>query len=148
MRYLYEFEVFKNEGFLVAYPFDFEGATQGLNEKELSLMVADWLKSEIEHRLMHHRDIPVATYGNKPQEGGRIMLVAIEASLDAINAVPAYQAAEILGVSRGRVSQMLGSCLLEGYKRGRDAFVTVESINARLKEAPKAGRPKKNVMMG
>lgn len=47
----------------------------------------------------------------------------------------------MLGVSRGRVSQMLAAGQLEGFRRGRATFVTRESVKARLVEAPKAGRP-------
>ena len=51
----------------------------------------------------------------------------------------------MLGVSRGRVSQMLAAGQLEGFRRGRAMFVTRESVKARLAEAPKAGRPHREV---
>ena len=142
MLYIYEFEVFQSEGYLVAIPFDFDGATQGRNEKEVAEMAADWLKLEIEYRLIDNQKIPEASFGNEPQKGGRSMIVAVEASLDTINAVQAYQAADMLKVSRGRVSQMLSVGLLKGFRKGRDAFITLDSINARLNEMPKVGRPR------
>ena len=74
---------------------------------------------------------------------GRILLVAVEASLDTVPAVTASEAAELLGVSRARVSQMLKSGLLMGFRKGRDSFITRYSVDARLREKPKAGRPKK-----
>lgn len=140
--YVYEFEIIKGEEYLLAFPFDFEGGTQGKDEKEIAEQAADWLKTEIEHRLMHEIEIPEATFGNTPTDGGRVMIVAIDASLDTVNTVPAYKAAEMLGVSRGRVSQMMSNGLLDGFKRGRDAFVTTESIAARKKDTPPAGQPK------
>ena len=143
MLYTYEFEVFESEGWFVALPFDMDGGTQGKDIKEVILMAADWLRMDIEYRLMHDVTIPEATFGNEPKEGGRILLVAIEVSLETIDAVPAYQAAEMLGVSRGRVTQMVTAGLLEGFRKGRDAFVTLGSINARLVDTPKAGRPRK-----
>ena len=142
MLYVYEFEVFKSEHFFIAVPFDFLGATQGEDERDIAKMAADWLKLEIEHRLIGNREIPESSFGNKPQKGGYLMVVAIEAGIDTINAVPAHEAAEILGVSRGRVSQMISMQYLMSFKKGRDVYVTIDSINARLQESPKAGRPK------
>jgi len=145
MLYIYEFEVCQSEKYLVAVPFDFEGATQGKDEKEVVEMAADWLRLEIEHRLMNNQEIPEGTFGNSPQIGGHILIVAIEASLDTIDAVQAYKAADMLKVSRGRVSQMISAGLLKGFRKGRDAFITVDSIDARLKDSPKAGRPKQTL---
>lgn len=145
MLYVYEFELFKEEdGWILAFPFDFNGGTQGADVAEATEMAADWLKLEIEHRLMNGEDIPEATLGHEPlREGGRILLVAIEASLDTVPAVTASEAAELLGVSRARVSQMLKAGLLKGFRKGRDSFITRYSVDARLREKPKAGRPKK-----
>lgn len=145
MLYVYEFELFTGQdGWIIARPFDFEGATQGADVAEASEMAADWLRTEIEYRLMDSRDIPEATLGHEPaRKNGRNLLVAVEASLDGIPAVPASEAAKILGVSRARVSQMRKACLLQGFRKGRDTFITKDSIDARLREKPKAGRPKK-----
>ena len=56
--------------------------------------------------------------------------------------VSASQAAQDLGVSRGRVTQMMDAGILEGFRSGRSTYITVESINARKLSTPKAGRPK------
>ena len=83
---------------------------------------------------MDGRDIPEATFGHEPtHEDGRILLVAVEASLDTVPAVTASEAAELLGVSRARVSQMLKSGLLMGFRKGRDSFITRYSVDARLR---------------
>ncbi|MCL2807010.1 MAG: helix-turn-helix domain-containing protein [Coriobacteriia bacterium] len=145
MLYVYEFEVFESEGSLLAFPFDFGGGTQGDTEKEIAEMAADWLRVDIEHRLIHGIALPEATFGNKPKHGGRILLVAIEVSLDTIDAVAAHEAADMLGVSRGRITQMVSSGVLEGFRKGRDAYVTVDSIEARLADTPTAGRPRKEL---
>jgi len=146
MLYVYEFELFKGQQFLLVYPFDFEGGTQGGDEREAAEMAADWLKTEIEYRLMHGLAIPEPTFGHSPQRDGRILIVAIEASRDTVDTVPAHEAAEMLGISRGRVSQMLSAGVLDGFKKGRDAFVTTASIRARLKQTPQAGRPRKTTI--
>ncbi|MDR2714689.1 MAG: helix-turn-helix domain-containing protein [Coriobacteriales bacterium] len=147
MHYVYEFEIYESEGKLVALPFDMNGGTQGGTPREAAFMATDWLRLDIEHRLMNGLEIPKATFGNEPQQNGRILLIAIEASLDTISAVAAYKAADMLGVSRGRVSQMVSAGLLDGFRKGRDAFVTTDSIAARLAERPKAGRPSKKLAL-
>lgn len=143
MLAVYEFELFEDDGFVLAFPFDMEGGTQGCDVKEASEMAADWLKSELEHRLMTGEPFPEATFGNEPQHDGRIAIVAVDADVDTVETVAASDAAEMLGVSRPRVSQMLANGMLVGYRKGRGTFVTLESVKARLSENPKAGRPRK-----
>lgn len=144
MLYVYEFELFEEDDYILAFPFDFIGGTQGINYAEASAMAADWLRTEIEQRLMRSEPIPEATLGNEPQNHGRILLVAVEVNLKDINTVSAKDAANLLGISKSRVSQMLKSGQLAGYREGRDTFVTLDSIKARIASSPSAGRPKAN----
>lgn len=138
MLYVFEFElVEEGDGWVVSYPFDFEGATQGFGLAEASEMSADWLKAMLEHRIMTGESIPDATLGNAPKRGGRVLLVAVEASLETVGVVSAKDAAEMLGVTKGRVSQLLKAGKLLGYRKGRDVFVTTDSVNARLEYMPK-----------
>lgn len=57
--------------------------------------------------------------------------------------VSATEAAEMLGVNRARVNQLLNSGQLEGCKVGNTWQVYRYSVEARLIEKPKGGRPKK-----
>ncbi|MBQ6524438.1 MAG: HicB family protein, partial [Atopobiaceae bacterium] len=68
---------------------------------------------------MHDEDIPVPTFGNEPQHGDRVVVFAVEAGLDTVRKVTASEAARMLGVSPGRVTQMLGANQLEGWREGR-----------------------------
>lgn len=43
---------------------------------------------------------------------------------------------------RGRVTHMLDSGILDGFRRGRRTYVSVKSIEKRLASNPGAGRPK------
>lgn len=139
---VYEFELFEDEGAICAFPYDLEGGTFGAGWKEAAEMAADWLKGELEHMLMAGQEPPEATFGHEPvHEGGRVAIVAVEADLSKMSTVSGARAAEMLGVSRPRVTQMVKSGQLEGWRDGRDLRVTTESIDARLAEAPKAGRP-------
>ena len=48
----------------------------------------------------------------------------------------------MLGVSAGRVTLILDSGILQGYRRGRRTYVTVESIEGRAATHPGTGRPR------
>ena len=143
MQYTYEFEVVKNDEWLTAVPFDMPGGTQGKDWEEVALMAAEWLKADIEHRLMHGVAIPKATFGNTPLAGGARVIVSTNASLDKVESVSAAKAARMLEVTPARITHMIRDGLLDAYKDGHNTFVTVASIEARLAEPRKAGRPKK-----
>ena len=49
---------------------------------------------------------------------------------------PATEAAALLGVSRPRITQLISAGGLEGYRQGRNTYVTKASIQARLDERP------------
>ena len=79
MFYVYEFEVFEDEGFLLAFPYDMDGGTQGTDLRDVCEMAADWLQTEMEHREMHGLSIPEPTFGNEPRNGGKNVIVAVRA---------------------------------------------------------------------
>jgi len=141
MRYTYEFEFYPGEKYLLAVPFDFEGGTFGDGPKDTAETAADWLIETINDYLLRQKQLPEPTYGNQPVKGGLVALISVDASRDSIETVFACDAANMLGVSRARVTQLLNKGLLEGYRNGRTTFITLDSIKARLEESPKAGRP-------
>ena len=143
MLCVYEFEVFKDEGFYLAFPFDMGGGTQGRDMEEVSKMAADWLKLEMEHRAMHDEPFPKATFGNKLQHGGERLVVAVEAGKETVPRVTQADAARRLGVTPGRVSQMVANLQLESFEYDGRTWITLYSVEARLAERPKAGRPRK-----
>ena len=71
MLHVYEFEVFEDDGMLLAVPYDMDGGTQGRDMREVAEMAADWLQLEMEHRAMRNLPFPEATFGNTPRNGGR-----------------------------------------------------------------------------
>ncbi|MCL2529028.1 MAG: helix-turn-helix domain-containing protein [Coriobacteriia bacterium] len=146
MMYIYEFEFFESEGYLIVYPFDMEGATQGRELQEAVEMAADWLRTDIQYRLMYNEPLPKPTFGNTPKEGGTVVVIAVEAGLDTIRRVSASEAARLLNVSPARVSHMIRDGLLTSFKDGYNVWVTMDSIEARLREPRKAGRPKKEAV--
>ena len=146
MVHVYEFEVFKDKDMYLAFPFDMQGGTQGKTIEEACRMAADWLQTEMEYREMNGEEIPKATFGNEPIHGGRTLIVSVNAGKNTVDKVSASDAARMLGVSPGRVTQMINAGLLQAFRDGHKTWGTVDSINARLESTPKAGRPKKAAM--
>ena len=147
MLHVYEFEIFEGDnGLLLSFPYDLEGGTQGGDFKEACEMTADWLQSEMEHRAMHNIPFPNATFGNKPRHKGQNIIVAVNAGVHTVAKVLPSEAARMLGVTPGRVTQMVASGLLESFETEGRSWITINSIEARLAEHPKAGRPRKKEM--
>lgn len=140
---VYEFEVFTEEGIYVAVPYDLEGATQGRDFNDVCLMAADWLRLTIEEHEIQGLEMPDPTFGNTPRYGGTNVVFGVSAGLETIEKVTASEAARMLGVSQSRISQMIKSAQLEGWQEGRNTYVTLDSVQARLAEKPRAGRPRK-----
>ena len=143
MFYMQEFEIIKDDGLYIALPFDLPGGTQGDSLGNATKMAGEWLHDEMVHSLMSGTPLPQPTFGNAPLQGGRIVLVGMEATLSDVPSVSASEAASRLGVSRPRITKMLQTGQLEGWKDGRNTRVTIASIDARLAGRPNAGRPKK-----
>ena len=142
MFYTYEFEVFESDGLLVAVPYDMDGGTQGEDWEDLGDMVSDWLRGEINYRLMQGKGLPPRTFGNSPRKGGTNIVVSVQAGLDTVERVTAADAARMLGVTPGRVSQMLSTGQLVGWRDGHSSYVTRDSLEARMKAGSKVGRPR------
>ncbi len=141
MLRIYEFEIFEEDGLFIALPFDFPGGTQGTTFENACEMAAEWLQSECEQRSMRGETFPAQSFGNCAKNGGRTVIVAVNAGKETIAKVRASRAAEMLGVTRGRVSQMVSAGLLDSWREDGIVWVTKSSIQARLDDAPKPGRP-------
>ena len=144
MLYLREFEITEpdSNGLCAVIPFGLPGATQGEGFDEAMEMAADWLYHTIQDDLIRGEDIPEAHFGNEPENGGKIVTIAVDVDLSRSDAVTAADAARILGVSTARVAQMCANGQLSSWRDGTKRMVLRDSVNARLAENPKAGRPK------
>ena len=131
MLYLYEIEIFKDDDYYIAVPFDFEGATEGFSKQECLEMAADLLTSEIQHRLMHRDNLPEPTIDNSPQYEGKIYSLAIDTGIGAIPRMLKSEAARTLGISQGRVTQLVKSGKLETFSYQGREYVTKASVDAR-----------------
>ncbi len=121
--------------------------TYGDTYEDAVYMAADAMKTYVASLLMDGKQPPRYTKYDCPN-GSECVNVFFETEQDYVidgETVSAAQAARDLGVSKGRITQMLDAGLLEGYRDGRQTYISVNSIAARKKEAPKAGRPRKAV---
>ncbi|MEE1045249.1 MAG: hypothetical protein U0L51_07155 [Olegusella sp.] len=132
----YEFEFIYEEGGYSVIPYELEdfGGTQGDDYNEACFMAADWLKCVLEDIAMMGKEAPQATFDHKPRYGGTNVVIGVEAGLETVRKMSASEAAEVLGVSRSRISQLIKACLLYGYRDGRNTWVTCDSVEARLKD--------------
>lgn len=144
MQYTYEFEIYKNKRQFVAECKDFGIVTQGKNIEQAYEMSEDILKLTIEEYLMNDKPLPNPTYCTQAVNGGLIAVITVDVDIRDIKALTAKEAAKHLGVSTGRISQLVNNGLLEGFKRDGISWITIDSINARLADKPKKGRPSKD----
>lgn len=145
MLYLREFEITEpdDNGLCAVLPFGLPGATQGEGFDDAMEMAADWLYHTVQDTLIRGEEVAEPHFGNDPENGGKVVTVAVDVDLSRADAVTAADAARILGVSTARVAQMCEKGLLASWKDGSRRMILRDSVNARLAEAPKAGRPRK-----
>lgn len=141
-----EFEFVQDGRFIECWPF-FPGrvdGTQGEDFDDAVEMAADWLRIIVLDHLMKGEVVPKPPLENEPIRGGRIVTIAVEASLADVPAITAVEAAGLLGVSTARVTQLAKAGALDSWKVGRTRMVSIESVQLRLAEERKAGRPSKS----
>ena len=141
--YICEFEFVEDVGVVIAWPFwpGREAGTEGADLHDAVDMAADWLREVVLDELAKGHEIPDLVVGNEPSRGGRIIAVAVDASLKDVPSMSLDEAAERLGISRPRVSQLCRDGLLDSWKVGSARRVSVESVENRLAGEHRPGRP-------
>lgn len=143
MVYVWEFEFVQGDGFVDAIPCGNLGeGTFGDDLDDAVASAADWLMGVVDDHLMGRRDLPPMDFGFNPEHGGRIIAVAVSRELGDIPAMTAADAAREMGVSTARVAQLVKAGLLDSWRDGSRRMVSMASVEARIEEAPRAGRPK------
>ena len=136
MIYIREFEFYPSEsGQIIAEPCDMEGGTFGSDLRDAVESASDWLYETVLDNLANHKVPEGGKLSHSPKHGGRIIAVSIKCDLSHADAVTAADAA--------RVAQMCLNGKLTSWKEGAKRMVLRSSIEARLEECPKAGRPRK-----
>lgn len=111
-------------------------------------MGADAAKTYVASLLGHGDAVPEPQRHRCPS-GTEDVMVFFETDPSYIidgDVVSAAEASRMLGVSAGRITHMLDAGVLDGYREGRRTWISVASIEGRLSETPKAGRPRKAQM--
>lgn len=143
MFYVCEFEFVESPHGVTALCLnEWHGATSGEDFADAGECAADWLACMVDDCLMNDRPLPPIELGHEPMEGGKVIALAVSRELSDIPAMTAAEAARRLGVSSARVAQLINSGLLDSWKDGTRRMVSEASVQARLEDSPKAGRPK------
>ena len=143
MTYTYEADIEQSEGgWLVtvrAFPGCFGG---GRSVGKACENAAQALRLFIAEYIGSGRKLPRSTFRNPPRV---VLCVEVDAGfVDASRCMGTKQAAEELGVTPGRVSQLVRSGLLEAVEVDGRRMVTIASVNARKDNPPAPHRPKRS----
>jgi excisionase family DNA binding protein len=145
-RYVYEVELRPDDdGYCVSVP-DLDGCfTEGDSVADALNMADDALKTFVATLLKCGDPIPGPTFGHIAPEGGMVVALSFETDVSYIvDEVSPSEAAEILGVSRPRVSHMIRDGILHATSIGGSTKVTLASVDAYMAGPRRAGRPKKS----
>lgn len=122
--------------------------TCGDDYRDAAFMAADAARTWVASALRHGEAVPDYFKADAP-DGSERLPVFFEADESYIvdgEVVSAAQAARDLGVSAGRVTQMIDTGLLDAYRNGRRTFVTQESIDRRKADRRGTGRPRREAL--
>lgn len=141
MDYIYEAELEQVEGDWLCTVPKFEGAFGGgATVRKAVGNCAEALRLAIAEALDEGAPLPRATFHNPPRV---VMCVEVGEHYVRESAyMTVKQAAEELGVTSGRVSQLLKAGQLEAVTVGGRRMVTIASVNDRLSNPPAPHRPK------
>lgn len=145
--YVCEFEFVQDGDMVLAWPFwpGRTAGTEGYGLGDAIAMAADWLRIVVQDDLMRGNEVPPVGFGHEAKRGGRVIAVAIDTSLADVPSVTAAEAARMLGVSTARVAQLCKAGQLDSWKVGGTRMVSLESVDARLGEAARPGRPRREL---
>lgn len=147
MIFIREFEFYESENCMLATPCDMEGGTFGKDLQDAVAMAVDWLEGAAQYALINDKPLEGGKFGHGPVHGGKIIAVSVNCDLNRIDAVTAADAARMLGVSTARVAQMCESGQLTSWRDGTKRMVLRDSVNVRLAQHPKPGRPRKSAAL-
>jgi predicted RNase H-like HicB family nuclease len=150
MRYVYEVVLTPDEEasefYNVTVP-DLDGClTFGKGVVEALNMADDALKTFVAVLLKYGDTVPEPTFGHKAPKGGMVVALSFDTDVSYLmDEVSPSKAAEMLGVSRSRVSHMIRDGVLHASTVAGETRVTLESVNAYQESPRRAGRPRKEL---
>ena len=149
-RYVYEATLEKEDSgkYYVYFP-ELEGAyTSGDDIYDAVKKAGEVLELTIATYLDDGQSLPVPQFrGNE----GDLIRIGISVMVtnemrERMKCVTPSEAAKMLGVSKGRISQMLNAGILQSIPFGNERLVTLASVNLRLSSQRLNGRPRKAVV--
>jgi excisionase family DNA binding protein len=144
MRYVYE-AIFTSEeggGYSVDFP-DLQGCfTCGDDFADAVEMAVDVLTFMLAGAEIDEAPIPLARFKHHLSTNQERVIIGVDTNNYPIEVSTAH-AAEIRGVTDGRIRQLIASGELEARKNGRDYLVSYASLKNNIKNKRPAGRPKK-----
>lgn len=141
MRYVYDAVIERDEdGYAVSFPQFPEAVTFGATREEASRRAAEVLVLALAERIEEGGEIP------SQERVAEVLSVGVEVTGDDIDkskCLTIDQAAQELGVSAGRVSQLASSGKLTAVTFGKRRMVTIASVNERKANPSLPSRPRK-----
>lgn len=128
-------------GCVPAFPLECGVSSGGDSIKEAAENIAAALRFAIADYIEQGKKLPHAVFSNPPKT---ILCVEVDSSfVKSTKCMTVTQAAEELGISQGRASQLINSGGLDGVIVNGKRMVTIASVNERKKNPPAAHRPRK-----
>lgn len=141
MRYTYEAVIERDaDGWSVSFPQLPDAVTYGATREEAIGRAADALTLSLVERVEDGGGVP------RQEHAAEVVSVSVEVTGDDIErskCMTMGEAAEELGVTPGRVSQLAKAGALDAVTMGGRRLVTIASVEARKADPPAAHRPRK-----
>lgn len=145
MNYTYDAVIERDEsGYAVSFPQFPEAVTFGATREEAARRAAEVLVLTLAERIEDGGELPAQ------ERVTEVLAVNVEVTGDAIDQSKCYtveQAAEELGVTAGRVSQLASAGKLQAVTFGKKRMVTIASVNERKANPPVANRPRRQAAL-
>ena len=130
----------KTDSYLVESPdFNLDFCFIGNRDEAIEALAAE-LKTTLQNTLLKGEELPKRQKVRAAKKNEDVITLALDIELPPEGLVTLDQAAQILGVSRARVSYLVRKGRLEAVD-GKRRFVTRESVSEFAKTPRKAGRP-------
>jgi len=144
--FIYEATITKEDGYYHAEFEDIGAAyADGATFEEAIQAAAETLKLVLAEYLDTGLLLPKPKFQLSSVDVTRVA-IAVDVTQEFIEqskCVTASEAANMLGLSKGRITNMINSGVLQAVPYGNDRLVTLASINNRINNPRGAGRPRK-----
>ncbi|MCL2679900.1 MAG: type II toxin-antitoxin system HicB family antitoxin [Coriobacteriia bacterium] len=146
--YIYQAIITKEEdGFFAVFENFEEVFAEGNTLDEVVLAAAETLQLTLAEYIDTGLGLPEAVF-NPARGDEERMAIAVDVTegfIERTKCLTVSEAAQRLGVSKGRVSQMLTSGALQAVPFGNERLVTIASVNNRKTNPGQPGRPRKEI---